>query len=121
MSEPSAELRAAAQRLRTLAEAATPGPWAIWRDLDHQGFYAVGDRAGVLNEGETAEQCNTVAHIYVEEDATFIAAMHPGVALALAKVLEREARQEEYRLAEFGHRTIYDDVLALARLVLEAK
>jgi hypothetical protein len=38
---PAAELRAAAQRLRTLAEAATPGPWitadavlALARDLD---------------------------------------------------------------------------------------
>lgn len=90
-----ARLIAAVTARRELAQAATPGPWAIWRDLDHQGFYTVGDEAGVIPEGavETDGECNPTAHVYVEPDAAFIAANSPAQILrdteAHLKILER--------------------------------
>lgn len=55
--------------------AATPGPWAIWRDLDHQGFKTVGDAdsyAEIVKDGFT-EEANPTAHVYTNDDAEFIA------------------------------------------------
>lgn len=90
------ELRAAAQRLRELAGAATEGPWKIWRDVDHQGFITIGDEAGVLTpERPVTDECNPVAHVYTDGDADWITAMHPGVALALAAWLESVAARHE--------------------------
>lgn len=79
------------------ARAATPGPWAIWRDLDHQGFFTVGDEAGIIPEGQqmTEGECNPTAHVYVEPDAAFIAANDPAAEIrrveALLRVVERHA------------------------------
>lgn len=61
--------------IRARAEAATQGPWAIWHDLDHRGFTTVGDAESydeILANGE-CEESNPTAHVYVEEDAEFIA------------------------------------------------
>jgi hypothetical protein len=89
--------------LRALAEAvAVEGPWAIWHDLDYQGFKTVGDAESyrqLLADGE-AEDCNPVAHVYTDPDAEFIAAASPDVVLALldeittlrAEVADRDAR-----------------------------
>ncbi|MDV2474219.1 hypothetical protein F8M49_30010 [Rhodococcus zopfii] len=61
--------------LRALCDKATEGTWAIWRDLDHQGFITIGDEAGVLtDEKPYTEECNPTAHVYIEPDAELIVA-----------------------------------------------
>lgn len=86
MTTPADELRAAAQTLHTLLAAPdlTPGPWL---SLDH------GDR--LLYDGPGAEDQPPV---YVVDEpmsnganAAYIAAMHPGVGLALADWLAKLA------------------------------
>ncbi|MCK2144864.1 hypothetical protein MWG58_28905 [Streptomyces sp. WAC00276] len=90
---PADTLRAAAEKLRALADAAHGSPWAAveiprpgydlpawWVESDHQD-----------PDGSTSA---TVADCpWGEADAHYIAAMHPGVATALAKWLEAEAAQ----------------------------
>lgn len=71
-----------------LATNATEGPWAIWRDLDHQGFKTVGDAGSyeeVKRDGFT-EESNPTAHVYIEEDAEFIAASRTAVPALLTEV-----------------------------------
>jgi hypothetical protein len=90
----AAIIAAIRQRL-ALAEAATPGPWAIWRDLDHQGFYTVGDAAGVIPDGATITEgeCNPTAHVYIEPDAALIAANDPAWTVRMCRAaLERMER-----------------------------
>ncbi|SES03935.1 ead/Ea22-like family protein [Streptomyces qinglanensis] len=107
---PADELRTAAARLRALATAATPGPW---RQHDtHLGQY--GHTATVLsgerNDTELRAWLPTMSQESWDEtrnvwaDAAYIAAMHPGIGLALADWLEHAAQQEAYTLAEWGHR-----------------
>ncbi|MEU5660136.1 hypothetical protein ABZ802_31635 [Streptomyces sp. NPDC047737] len=111
---PADALRAAAKKLRSTAGNATDGAWAIWRDLDHQGYITVGDAAGVIVPPalESSGACNPVAHVYVEEDAEHIALMHPRVGLALADWLDAEAQ----RLS--GPDVVSPHALVLARQVL---
>ncbi|MFF7183282.1 hypothetical protein [Streptomyces sp. NPDC008121] len=92
---PADQLRAAAEKLRAAAATATEGAWAIWRDLDHQGYITVGDAAGVIMPPalQSSGECNPVAHVYIEEDAEHIALLHPGVGLALADWLDRAAAE----------------------------
>jgi hypothetical protein len=74
----SARIKEAAELLRVRAEAATPGPWVT----DHAEDVV----------STTANSNPWVAHPYkhgrTAHDATFIATMHPGVALALADWLD---------------------------------
>jgi len=92
--------------LRALAEAvAVEGPWAIWHDLDHQGFKTVGDAESyrqMLAHGE-AEDCNPVAHVYTDPDAEFIAAANPSVVLALLAEITT-LRAENERLSQMRER-----------------
>jgi len=64
--------------LKALLRAATELPWAIWRDLNPGGLITIGDQAGVIPDGElhtpTDAECNTVAHVYMEEDTQLILA-----------------------------------------------
>lgn len=94
---PADELRAAAETLRGLATAATPGPW---RQHDtHLGQY--GYTATVLSgEGHDTDLRAWLPSMSQEPwdetrnawpDAAYIAAMHPGVGAALAAWLEYEA------------------------------
>jgi hypothetical protein len=94
---PTEELRAAAEHLRSLTQAATPGPW---RQHDtHLGQY--GHTATVLS-GErnstdlrawlptmSQESWNETRNVWA--DAVYIAAMHPGVGAALADLLDDQA------------------------------
>ncbi|MFJ2067073.1 hypothetical protein ACIOIM_29300 [Streptomyces albidoflavus] len=91
---PSDTLRTAAERLRKLATAATPGPW---RNHDtHLGQY--GYTATVLSgDGDTTELRAWLPTMSQEPwdetrnvwaDSAYIAAMHPGVGKALAAWLE---------------------------------
>lgn len=117
-------LQAAADKLRALATAATPGPW---RSHDtHLGQY--GHTATVLsghgNATELRAWLPTMSYESWDEkrnvwaDAAYIAAMGPVVGLAVADWLEREARQERYTLAEFGHRSASNEAKAVALQIL---
>lgn len=99
MPEQAEQLRASAQRLRELAGAAYPGPWYF-------------DEDGNLHDGG-----QDIAAPYKQANGEYIAAMHPGVALALADWLDAEADG----LDEDGGTAMQDHSLDLARLVLEAK
>jgi len=67
--EGRAELR------RLLGTGFTDQPWAIWHDLDHQGFTTIGDEAGVLtDEKPYTEECNPFAHVYSTDLAELIVA-----------------------------------------------
>ena len=66
---PTAEIDLAAHTLRRLADLATSGPW---------------DRSLSLGREIIAEHCARVGQADSPADAAYVAAMHPGVALALA-------------------------------------
>ena len=83
------ELRAAATKLRGLAEAATDPPWSY-----------------------TDEDDEPIAENVLPADARYIDAMHPGVALALADWLDDEAVGAQ---TETGEPTAHS--LAVARAI----
>ena len=66
---PTDEIDLAAHTLRRLADLATSGPW---------------DRSLGLGREIIAEHCARVGQTDSPADAAYVAAMHPGVALALA-------------------------------------
>ena len=93
---PAQELTAAAEKLRTDAEAAhraSPAPWHVTDEhvVRCADGMIVADRSDTEHPAERA-------------DLPYVAAMHPAVGLVLADWLESAARQEAYTLAEFGHR-----------------
>lgn len=109
MTNPSDELRTAATRLRKLTADATPGPWIRPLNTRYKstvtGPLPEGERGSWIdgNDPDTGEreQC-TVAMVPTwsngrhsrqrgGRDLEYIAAMHPGVGLALAAWLESEA------------------------------
>lgn len=69
------ELRAAADRLEALAKDATPGPWCTV----HGGCVWSGDRNSPHDDSAPI-----VTDSASPDDHAYIAAMHPGVGLALA-------------------------------------
>lgn len=69
-------LREAAALMRKRAEAATDGPWRLAPGSDGQGW---------------GSDTYDVGEAWRPADVEYIAAMHPGVALALADLLEEEA------------------------------
>jgi hypothetical protein len=82
-------LRRAAAELRTRAEAATPGPWAVDRDRIGMWF-TLNSRANF----EYSHQAQIVdVHTPDESwpDFNYMAMMHPPVALALAETLDQAA------------------------------
>lgn len=122
MTSPADELRAAVAKLRALATAATPGPW---RDHDtHLGQY--GHTATVLSgERNTTDlrawlpsmsQDSWDETRNVWADAAYIAAMHPGIGVELAKLLEAQLWIAENDPGSFG--TVIDKLaLSIARLI----
>lgn len=72
----AARLREAARVLRERAEAATPGPWEMFRDPIGIHVESGGERGLIA-------------------DAVYIATMHPGVGLALADWLDTAANNAE--------------------------
>lgn len=99
-------LRSAATRLREVAGAATPGPWEAIPD--GPGDWPV--------EGGGNYLCHSpddgVRGGHDEGDATYIAMMHPPVALALADWLDDTANEVE------SHATYSPDALRVADAVL---
>lgn len=87
-------LREAAKVLRERAEAATPGPWeADMHEVSQHWSRPEPWQTVASSEVACMAYCygGSGRGIEREEDATFIATMHPGVALALADWLGKEA------------------------------
>lgn len=115
MTTPAETLRTAASRLRQLADAAKPGPWAD-KDSPLRGSCVGTAEAWVAfcdDPGDEPQQSR--------QDAAYIAVMHPGVGRALADWLETVADEAEKHARGFGNcQTEITDVhpIAVARAVL---
>lgn len=113
MTTPADELRTAAESLRKAAEAATDGPW-ISETSPVYGF-RVGTanmRAWVAFTGDYADEPDESG-----PDAAYIAAMHPGVGLALAGWLESTAESLDATTHPGWQETVAQPVLAVARAI----
>jgi hypothetical protein len=109
MTTPANEIHAAANRLLTLTEAATPGPWAT-----ADGAIPHGHRVGTADETEWVAWTGAITEDRSEADAAFIAAMHPGVASAIAAWLQVEA----FQVMHNGRTATTHHALAVARQIL---
>ena len=85
-------LRAAATRLREVAEAATPGPWIATRDPLGR-HVETGDGMGRIALGVGQDRPDRGRRV---DDAAYIATMSPPVALALADLLDSTANDVEH-------------------------
>ncbi|MFK0018233.1 ead/Ea22-like family protein [Streptomyces sp. NPDC090798] len=94
MTAPADELRTAAQTLRQRAEAATPGPWRQHDTHLGQYGYAATVLSGEGNDTDLRAWLPSMSQEPWDEtrnawpDAAYIAAMGPGVGLALADWLD---------------------------------
>ncbi|WP_228981434.1 hypothetical protein [Streptomyces sp. DH12] len=108
---PAETLRAAVEKLRALTTHATSGPWLATPDI-LVGGWAVAQAPLARPDGPY------LADFVREEDARYIATMHPGVGAALADWLEATAEH----LAVSTHPDWQDTVaalpLAVARQIL---
>ncbi len=107
-------IRRAAEVLRERAEKATPGPWST--------SSAFGDTANLLDargaliaEGGPIEDGGDWFGAVSVLDATYIATVHPGVALALAEIIASEAKWVD---DGYQNRRPGADVVRLCRLIL---
>ena len=117
----AAELRAAASKLRELAQRATPGPWRLGSD---RWAALVADRkhpdrmVGGGWEWDDAYGGCLVAESLMRPDREYFAAMNPLVGLALADLLDSLADDAEQSIDD---RAAYGapprDELVLARLI----
>ena len=109
-ASPAVLLREAASRMRALAEAATPGPWAVGeqhgRDIADEGWSEVVVFSEALPDKRSGYPGGVLAFTAIptgdndteaQADAAHIAAWHPAVALAVANWLDEVAA-----LIEFG-------------------
>lgn len=98
---PADELRKAAEKLRTLATTATPGPWRQHDTHLGQYGYAATVLSGEGNDTDLRAWLPSMSHKPWDEarnvwpDALYIAAMHPGVGAALADWLDSAAELHE--------------------------
>lgn len=98
---PADELRAAAEALRGLATAATPGPWRQHDTHLGQYGYAATVLSGEGNDTDLRAWLPSMSQEPWDEtrnvwpDAAYIATMHPGVGKALADWLETAAHHYE--------------------------
>lgn len=124
MTNPSQELRAAAEELRKLAADATPAPWTWnrWhsdtcpKDCDDPSCFLliVGSPHGPVGDADVDRDVFAVERSVQERgesDAAYIAAMHPGVGTALADLLDDQADGDDENV-------INPWALAVARAVL---
>ncbi|MEV6569961.1 hypothetical protein [Streptomyces sp. NPDC051577] len=127
---PDEELRAAAARLRTLADAATPGPWhpMRWHSEDCPAtcddptcfmLIVTSARTGIVGDAD-ADRDSTFhversVHERGQDDAAWIASMHPGVGAVLADWLDATAA---YYTPGPTHPTHVVHALTVARAVL---
>ena len=109
---PAAECRAAASKLRELAQRATPGPWRLGSD---RWAALVADRK---HPDRMVGGGWEVAESLMRPDREYFAAMHPLVGAALADLLDSLADDAEQSIDD---RAAYGapprDELVLARLI----
>jgi len=109
-------LRNAAKLLRERAEMATPGPWRQMC-LGSEGCLVLRATGTPRERGR-----GRVARFGQKDwkadhaDAEYVAAMHPGVALAVADWLDAEAAFAEHEVADLAL-----EALAVARAILGAE
>lgn len=96
MPQPAAELRAAADKLRALAAAATQLPW---RKHDAEYPHLVIQAPADAPASECAGMVSTNLTPNEDADAAYIAAMQPGVGAALADWLDGEAKKHAASIA----------------------
>lgn len=120
---PATLLRQAADKLRQLATAdgITPGPWrydpdTYWNRSPFFGQEYVG--AGPAREIDCVAGTGPEGQPGAAEDAAFIAAMHPGVAVALAGWLESEVVRLEHSTHPEWQEIVAPHAFAVARAVL---
>ena len=118
---PAAELRAAASKLRELAQRATPGPWRLGSD---RWAALVADRkhpdrmVGGGWEWDDAYGGCLVAESLMRPDREYIAAMNPLVGVALADLLDSLADDAEQSIDDHAaYGAPPRDELVLARLI----
>jgi hypothetical protein len=101
VTSPADELRTAAEKIRALVEGATTGPWSVnsWGHVETGGFETVAEVWPLSAEPGA--------------NAAYIAAMHPGVGLALAAWLEAEA----FQVSHNGRSVATHHALAVARAI----
>lgn len=100
-------LRAAAARMRELAEGATPGPWASTRCHHQESGY----EHSVISADPFGQFADTGESMVPEEDARHIAAWHPTVALAVADFLDAEhaaTADRQRRINEIARKNGWD-------------
>jgi hypothetical protein len=108
-------LRRAAARIREVAEAATPGPWAT---QDGARWMVYGDRwSGDGGYVCATSTLPTTVNERALADASHIALWHPAVALVVADWLENEAAWCEDLGADRDTRLV-GPASTLARLIL---
>lgn len=99
------QLRRATEAIRQLASAVTRGPWVPYpTNLDHEGGWTV-SRPYCDSPGDCDPDCGLTVFATGREgceedtitkaDAYYIAAMHPGVALAVADLLDTVASSDD--------------------------
>jgi len=115
------ELRAAASKLRELAQRATPGPWRLGSD---RWAALVADRkhpdrmVGGGWEWDDAYGGCLVAESLMRPDREYFAAMHPLVGAALADLLDSLADDAEQSIDDHAaYGAPPRDELVLARLI----
>ena len=100
---PASLLKRAAHLMREHAEAATKGPWrAVAGTWEDETFAAVVAPEGDPANAETWLMATGRGSICQEADANHAAFWHPGIALAVAKLLEDRAAEYD-QLANEGH------------------
>ena len=130
MTTPADELRTAAETLRKLAADATPAPWTWKRwhsdtcpaDCDDPTCFLliVGSPCGPVGDADVDREVFAVERSVQERgesDADYIAAMHPGVGLALADWLESTAESLDATTHPGWQETVSPHALAVARAI----
>lgn len=105
-------LRDAAKVLRERAEAVPESPWyAVHLNGEHL-YMNPDDHTWVVDSGPSFICDLNGDHAGRAEVATYIATMHPGVALALAEWLDAAAREEDaFECGDIYPRTVADLIL----------
>jgi hypothetical protein len=130
MTQPADELRTAADKLRSLSSAV---PRDLWGDrpwhVEQCSEQATAECPCIVTQGEykpfdqpQVPAIQYVADAETPEHAAYIAAMHPGVGVALAELLDRQGRVaaevQQFLGDEFQDGALDQDVhdaLAVAR------
>lgn len=108
---PAEELKAAAECVRDLASAATPGPWQI----TDQSWVTSGI-ALVGSIGEPIADCGE--GVAAKDEAAYIALWHPGTALLIADLLDGMAAHWDTRPVGDLHLYLSTPLCKLARHIL---